>query len=114
MTQLLDLALPPHAIFCFNDLVALGALRTLTARGVRVPDDIAIAGFDDIEDGRFSTPTLTTISPDKEQIARVAVSLLLERLDGRSGAPPQEIRADYRLIIRESTLGDAARANPKA
>ncbi len=107
MAELLDLARPPDAIFCFNDLVALGALRTLAQRGVRVPDDIAIAGFDDIEDGRFSSPTLTTISPDKEQIARVAVSLLLDRLDERSDAPPQEIRADYRLIPRESTLGPA-------
>jgi len=115
MAQLLDLARPPDAVFCFNDLVALGALRTLIQRGVRIPDDVAIVGFDDIEDGRFSTPTLTTISPDKEQIARVAVSLLLDRLDGRTGAPPQEIRADYRLIPRESTLGqDAERANPEA
>jgi DNA-binding LacI/PurR family transcriptional regulator len=105
MAHLLDLVHPPDAIFCFNDLVALGALRTLRQRGVRVPEDVAIAGFDDIEDGRFSSPTLTTISPDKEQIARVAVSLLLERLDGRGGAPPQEIRAAYRLIPRESTLG---------
>jgi DNA-binding LacI/PurR family transcriptional regulator len=81
---------------------------TLAQRGLRVPEDIAVVGFDDIEDGRFSSPTLTTIAPDKEQIARLAVSLLLERLDGRRAAPAQDIRAGYRLIPRESTSGRGA------
>lgn len=108
MAQLLDLPTTPDSVFCFNDLVALGALRTLAQRGLRIPDDIAVVGFDDIEDGRFSSPTLTTISPDKQQIARLAVSLLLERLDGRRGAPAQDVRADYRLVPRESTLGSSA------
>jgi DNA-binding LacI/PurR family transcriptional regulator len=106
--RLLDLARPPDAIFCFNDLIALGALRALAERGVRVPDDVAIVGFDDIEDGRFSTPSLTTISPDKAGIARVAVSLLLDRLAGRGGGEPREVVADHRLITRESTLGTIA------
>jgi DNA-binding LacI/PurR family transcriptional regulator len=114
MSRLLELRPRPDAIFCFNDLVALGAIRTLTQRGVRIPDDIAIVGFDDIEDGRFSSPTLTSISPDKEQIARVAISLLLERLNGRGGAPPQEIRADYTLVPRESTLGRSSTTDTTA
>jgi DNA-binding LacI/PurR family transcriptional regulator len=105
ISHLIGLAKPPDAVFCFNDLVALGAMRTLLEHGVRIPDDIAVVGFDDIEDGRFSSPTLTTISPDKQQIAKLAVSLLLERLDGRSTAPAREVRASYRLIPRESTLG---------
>jgi DNA-binding LacI/PurR family transcriptional regulator len=69
-----------------------------------VPEDIALVGFDDIEDGRYSTPSLTTIRPDKTQIARHAVDLLLRRLDGDEAAP-FEIAADYDLVIRESTAG---------
>jgi DNA-binding LacI/PurR family transcriptional regulator len=105
MQRLLALPDPPDAVFCFNDLLALGALRTLSERGLRVPDEVAVVGFDDIEDGRFSTPTLTTISPDKRQIADLAVSFLLSRLrDGRA-TPPREVQADHRLVIRESTAG---------
>jgi DNA-binding LacI/PurR family transcriptional regulator len=96
----------PDAVFCFSDLLALGALRTLASRGIRVPDDIAVIGFDDIEDGRFSTPTLSTISPDKEQIAAQAIELLSAQLSGTaSDRGPQEVYADYQLEARESTIG---------
>jgi DNA-binding LacI/PurR family transcriptional regulator len=104
MTKLLDLPEPPDAVFAFNDLLALGAIRTLLARGLRVPQDVAVAGFDDIEDGRFSTPTLTTIAPDTAQIARLAVDLLAERLE-EAPEPPREVRVGHRLIIRESSGG---------
>src|SRR5690606_30600784 len=67
MRMLLALSEPPDAVFCFNDLLALGALRALSEAGVRVPDDVAVIGFDDIDDGRFSTPSLSTISPDKAE-----------------------------------------------
>ncbi|MDH2429453.1 LacI family DNA-binding transcriptional regulator [Sphaerisporangium sp. TRM90804] len=95
---------PPDAVFCFNDLLALGALRTILSSGLRVPQDIAVAGLDDIEDGRFSTPTLTTVAPDKAQLAQIAVNLLKQRVDGSIHRPPWEMRADYRLLIRESTV----------
>jgi len=82
-------------------------VRTLLSRGVRVPQDVAVAGFDDIEDGRFSTPTLTTVAPDTARIAQLAVDLLAERLgDGPpTAAPPREVRVDHRLVVRESTAG---------
>jgi DNA-binding LacI/PurR family transcriptional regulator len=105
MARLLDLAEPPDAVFCFNDLLALGALRTLHERGRRIPEDVAVVGFDDIEDGRFSNPTLTTVSPDKERIARLAVSMLRSRMDGDGQIPPREVRAPFTLVARESTLG---------
>ena len=105
MAALLTNADPPDAVFCFNDLLALGALRALHERGIRVPEDVAIVGFDDIEDGRFSAPTLTTVSPDKRDIARQAVDLLARRLATGGGGPPQETYAAQRLIIRESTAG---------
>ncbi len=104
MLSMLDSHTLPDAVFCFNDPLALGALRALHMRGVRVPDDIAVIGFDDIEDGRYSTPTLSTIAPDKQQIARVAVELLARRIEGgERDVEPQEIQADYELVVREST-----------
>ncbi len=90
MEALLALPQPPDAVFCFNDLLALGALRTLRDHGLRVPEDVAVAGFDDIEECAYSTPSLTTVSPDKAAIAAMAVDLLASRLDGgrrRRGAP---------------------------
>ncbi|MBG0830285.1 LacI family DNA-binding transcriptional regulator [Planomonospora sp. ID67723] len=103
MAALLGAGTPPDAVFCFNDLLALGALRTILSSGLRVPGDIALAGLDDIEDGRYSTPTLTTVAPDKSELARIAVDLLRQRIEGRSGRAPQEVRAGYRLMVREST-----------
>ena len=105
MDRLLALAEPPDAVLCFADLLALGALRTLLAAGRRVPGDVAVVGFDDIEDGRFSTPTLTTIRPDKQQIAELAVSFLLSRSRDGQDTPPREVQARYDLVVRESTAG---------
>ena len=92
----------PDAVFCFNDTLALGAMRALHEHGLRVPDDVAVAGFDDIEDGRFSVPTLTTVAPDKEEIAKLAVDLLARRLTQGDG-PARQLTATWRLEIREST-----------
>ena len=108
MEALLALPQPPDAVFCFNDLLALGALRTLRDHGLRVPEDVAVAGFDDIEECAYSTPSLTTVSPDKAAIAAMAVDLLASRLDGDdAGAAPRERTAPYRLVVRESTVGRA-------
>ncbi|MEE3918666.1 substrate-binding domain-containing protein [Micromonospora sp. BRA006-A] len=65
MRHLLTTGVRPDAVFCFNDTLALGALRALHEMGLRVPEDVAVAGFDDIEDGRFSIPTLTTVAPTR-------------------------------------------------
>ncbi len=105
MSSLLDRDDPPDAVFCFNDLLALGAIRAAIERGLRVPQDVAVVGIDDIEDGRFSTPTLTTISPDKHRIARLAVELLHDRLHAGTAPPARELTADHHLVVRESTAG---------
>lgn len=105
MADLLDAGARPDAVFCFNDLMALGALRALAERGVRVPDDVAVVGFDDIEDGRFSIPSLTTIRPDKQAIAARAIELLAGRLDGSDADGPHEVEAPFELVVRESTVG---------
>jgi DNA-binding LacI/PurR family transcriptional regulator len=105
MTALLALPEPPDAVFCFNDLLALGAMRVLHERGLRIPADVAVVGFDDIEDGRYSTPTLTTVRPDKLRIAELAVRLLAERVDEGGGHPrkAQELIAPFDVAVREST-----------
>jgi DNA-binding LacI/PurR family transcriptional regulator len=96
---------PPDAVFCYNDLLALGAIRVLLAAGLRVPEDVAVVGFDDIEAGRYNTPSLTTVAPDKRAIARLAVERLVARLGGEVDDAPVELWADYELIVRESTVG---------
>ncbi|MEV8409613.1 substrate-binding domain-containing protein, partial [Streptomyces niveus] len=108
MNQLLDSGVTPDAVFAYNDLIAIGAMRVLSERGLRVPDDVAVVGFDDITEGRYGAVTLTTISPDKQTIARLAVRSVVNRLLG-TGDPvsngSRELRADFRLVERESTLG---------
>ncbi|HEY0259045.1 MAG TPA: LacI family DNA-binding transcriptional regulator [Lacisediminihabitans sp.] len=99
---------PPDAVFCFNDLVALGAIRVLLAAGLRVPEDVAVVGFDNIEAGKYYTPSLTTVAPDKGAIARLAVERLVARLAGEVDEAPVELWAEHELIVRESTLGRAA------
>jgi DNA-binding LacI/PurR family transcriptional regulator len=105
MARLLDAGDRPDAVFCFTDLLALGAIRALLERGVDVPGEVAVIGIDGIEEGRFSTPTLTTVAPDTARIAQLAVDLLAERLAGSPPGPPREIRVGHHLVPRESTLG---------
>ncbi|MGY6019887.1 LacI family DNA-binding transcriptional regulator [Streptomyces spinosirectus] len=105
MAQLLDAGVRPDAVFAFNDLIAIGAMRVLHERGLRVPWDVAVVGFDDIEEGRFGAVTLTTVSPDKQAIAKMAVASLLRSLSGREEPGGRELTAEFRLVERESTLG---------
>jgi LacI family repressor for deo operon, udp, cdd, tsx, nupC, and nupG len=112
MERLLASKKPPDAVLCYNDMLALGAIRTLLDRGYRVPEDVAVVGIDDIEDGRFSTPSLTTIAPDKAQIANLIVDLLLSRIRGGNAEPPRELQADFTLVVRESTVGRPAAVQP--
>jgi LacI family repressor for deo operon, udp, cdd, tsx, nupC, and nupG len=104
MERLLKLKEPPDAVFCYNDPLAAGALRAMLRAGMRVPEDVALVGFDDIEEARYLTPTLTTISPDKHTIAALAVQQLFRRLDG-DASDPVSLQAPYRLEVRESTIG---------
>lgn len=92
------------AVFALNDTLALGAIRALAAHGVRIPDDVAVAGFDNIDEASYSSPTLTTVDPDRVHIARTAVDLLVQRMAG-DDSEHHEIVAPYELHTRESTLG---------
>jgi DNA-binding LacI/PurR family transcriptional regulator len=102
MSGLLAAGGRPDAVFCFSDELALGALRALADAGLRVPDDVALVGFDDIEDGRYAVPTLTTIAPDKDRIAQLALQVLRDRLAG-DDRPARVITAPHRLVVRESS-----------
>ena len=107
MTELLALDDPPDAVFCFNDLMAIGALRACAEAGVNVPDQVAIAGFDDIAEGRFSTPTLTTVAADMDLLVRETLELLLRRIHG-AAEPPEYPTVPWCLQLRESTMGPSA------
>jgi DNA-binding LacI/PurR family transcriptional regulator len=84
------------AVFCVTDEVAIGVMRAVHDAGLRIPDDISVAGFDDIPEGRYATPRLTTVAPDKAEIARRAVAAVL-------GEGPVAGPVPHRLALREST-----------
>ncbi|WP_409466550.1 LacI family DNA-binding transcriptional regulator [Amycolatopsis sp. GA6-003] len=104
MKRLLAQEEPPDAVFCFNDLLAVGALRSAAEQGLRVPEDIAIVGFDNTEESAFSLPALTTISPDKAAIAEAAIDLIHRRLAGTESAEPRSVQPPFSLEVRESTV----------
>lgn len=114
MAALLDAGEMPDAVFAYNDLIAIGAMRVMSERGLRVPEDIAVVGFDDLTEGRYGAVTLTTVAPDKQAIARQAVESVIGRLDGREGtdgadgAPARRQQPGFALVERESTLGRGA------
>jgi DNA-binding LacI/PurR family transcriptional regulator len=86
--------------------MALGAMSVLHQAGLRIPGDVAIIGIDDIEDGRYAYPSLTTIAPDKEKMGQCAVSLLIGRIKGTRTQAPQCVEVPFHLCIRQSTIGD--------
>lgn len=100
MHALLALAEPPDAVFCFNDLLALGALRALRDRGLSCPGDVAVIGIDDIEEGRYSVPSLSTVAPDKQALAEAAIDLLLSP---RRPLEATQVVVGHRVVVREST-----------
>lgn len=102
MRHLLSMKRPPDAVFCFNDLLAIGAISAIRDAGLSVPGDVAVAGFDDIEEGAYGSPRLTTISPDKTAIAATAVDLARQRL-ASTDRTPHDIETPFALTIREST-----------
>lgn len=104
MRGLLDDRVDFDAVFTFNDTLGLGALRALGEAGVRVPEDVAVMGFDNIDEARFSLPSMSSVDPGRDEIAETAVALLLERINEKGEkAPPRQVLAQYRVVGREST-----------
>ena len=88
-------------LVCRDDLAAIGALRALHERGIRVPEDVAVTGWDNIELSRVTFPSITTIAPDLNALARRAVEMLVERVGGFTGVGRHEL-VDFELLVRES------------
>ena len=101
MEQLLALPCHPTAVFCYNDLVALGAMRAARTAGLQVPQELSIVGFDDIDLAPFFEPALTTVAQPKRQMGEKAVQMILELL---AGDRVEDCVLPGRLIVRGSTL----------
>jgi LacI family transcriptional regulator len=100
--ELLDLPERPTALACFNDKTAVGALAAAASRGLRVPADLSVTGFDDIDLAQATSPMLTTVRQPLAEMGRMAVSLLIRLLEGHQvEARPVELATD--LIVRAST-----------
>lgn len=117
MTRLLDLAEPPSAVVAANDRMAIGAMAAIRARGRSIPDDVAVAGFDDITMASYTNPPLTTVSLPGYLMGQTAASLMLELL--ASDQPAHRLRnLPTTLIPRGSTdpslAGDEYRLNDRA
>ena len=98
---LLALAERPTAVFCANDEMAIGLIRSLVLAGVRVPQDISVAGFDDIEFSAMVQPALTTVAQPRRELGRVGAQVLVDLLAGRPA--PARRRLQTKLVIRAST-----------
>lgn len=104
VTELIENRVAFDAVFALTDAGALGALRALADRGIRVPDDVQVVGFDNVRAGEYAVPRLSTVEPGNDDMAREIVDIMLARL--RSSAAPGEPHrrvVPARLIVREST-----------
>lgn len=110
MNSLLELPSPPSAVFCTSDTVAIGAMRAIRRHGLRVPEDIAIVGFDDIPLAEYFDPSLTTIRLPAYQLGQASADLLLALLEGR--VPESKRRLlQSELVIRRSCGAQKSRRN---
>ena len=93
------------AVFGLNDTLALGAMRVLQEAGLRVPHDVSVIGFDDLDEAEYSIPSLTTVDPGRRWIADTAVATLLRRInaDDPAALPAPSLQlAEFRIVERES------------
>lgn len=100
MRRLLEQRPRPTAVFCYNDLTAIGALKAALRAGLRIPEELSIIGFDGLEEGTYVSPMLTTVAQPRRQLGRLAAEMMLEILNGQPS--PKHIRLQGTLIERES------------
>jgi LacI family transcriptional regulator len=112
--QLADLAdgQRPTAVFCANDLLALGVLQEMTRRGVRVPHDVAIVGYDDIEFAAAAAVPLSSVRQPREQLGRTAIDLLLEEVHDDRPHQHRHVIFKPHLVVRASSETPPAAASP--
>lgn len=99
--QLMQLPQPPDAIVCASDLIAIGAIQWLHQHNLRVPDDIAVTGFDDIAEAAFSIPRLTTVHVHKQLLGELAAERIVKRIENEHETP-LFIQTPTHLVIRQS------------
>ena len=100
------------ALLCYNDIAAIGAIRAFMNRGLQVPADISVVGFDDIQSAAFHNPSLTTIRQPLAQMGTTAARILLQRIRGQATFP-DFVPIHPELVIRESTSPPNAKRNRK-
>lgn len=103
MQALLEKTRDFTAVFCFNDIAAIGAIRALKDAGLNVPGDVSVVGFDDIQSAAYATPSLTTVRQPLAEMGRRGAQVLLERIADRDKSYPAEIVMEPTLVVREST-----------
>jgi LacI family transcriptional regulator len=92
----------PSAVFAGNDMMAIGAMNAIRDSGFRIPDEIAIIGFDDITAARMVSPALTTIRQCQDEIGRRAAALLIERLSQEEMFDGRVVEMPFELVVRDS------------
>jgi DNA-binding LacI/PurR family transcriptional regulator len=102
MNLILDLEKKPSAVFAANDLMAIGAMSAIKKRGLHVPNDIAVVGFDDIPFASLYSPSLTTVSQPTFQMGSLAMEMLIERLKGNLANELREVILQPSIVVRES------------
>lgn len=107
--KLLSQAPPFTALFAYNDISAIGAIRAVREAGRRVPEDISVVGFDDIRDAAYHLPSITTVRQPLRKMGEMAAQTLVDRIEGRKDYPRQ-IAIEPSLIVRESTAKAASPA----
>ncbi len=103
MTKLMRSRRPPDAVFCANDLMAIGALDAARELGIRVPQDVRLVGFDDVEAASLVSPALTTVANPAYESGWSAGGLLTDRLTGRHTGVRRSVVLPCRLVVRESS-----------
>jgi DNA-binding LacI/PurR family transcriptional regulator len=101
MEKLLAAPELPTAVFCYNDMTAIGALKAIRSRGLQVPTDISVVGFDDLPLTQYMEPPLTSVRQPKYEMGRIAAQVLLRLLEGSEAE--QNIRVSGELVVRKST-----------
>jgi DNA-binding LacI/PurR family transcriptional regulator len=107
--DLLRLPEPPTAIFAFNDLMAMGAMRAMHERGLRIPDDVAVIGFDGLPLTEHCSPPLSTVEQPVTEMSAAAIAMLRDRI--RGGSSPAFVQTfAAKLVERASTIGSVPEA----
>jgi len=100
--QLLGRKKPFTALFAYNDISAIGAMRAFQEAGLRIPEDVTVVGFDDIQSAAFNSPSLTTVRQPLGKMGEIAAETLISRIESERQYPP-EIAIEPVLVVRESS-----------